>query len=60
MINSNGNENYNGKIDIINRTRRRKWANIKNIACLGKIMSISSIYEKGRQHWGWIEKMRCL
>ena len=43
---------------------------IKNMASFGKVMSISnkqhlsnflgSIDEKGKQHWSWVEKNRCL
>ena len=44
--------------------------NIKNMASLGKVMSINnkqhlsniwgSIHEKVKQHLSWIEKKRCL
>ena len=59
------------QIDDINRPRSRhghKYTKYK--MCLSMILVIcikqhqsntwSSIYEKVKQHWGWIEKKRCL
>ena len=53
----------------MNRPRRRQETNIENTVCLGKTTSLchktfkqhlsniwGSIREKGKQHWGWVEK----
>ena len=74
MINCDVNENDNDIIDHINKTCIDQdvdvETNIENIGCLGKTMLLcnrqhlsnilASIYQKVKQHWGWVEKKRCL
>ena len=71
---SNYNENENEKISYrynINRPRSRHWPEYsKYKKCLSMVMLIcikqqlsntwSSIHEKVKQHWGWIERKHCL
>ena len=70
VINDNENEAGNEKYNI-NRSRPRyRHKNAQYEICLSKIMVRcikqhlsniwSSIHEKVKQHWGWVEKKRCL
>ena len=68
MINDNENEAENKKDIIrydINRPRPRhgqKYTKYKMVICIKQHLSNnwSSIHEKIKQHWGWVEKNRCL
>ena len=73
-INCNENENDNRKTDHINKTQIDQdldiEINIQNIARLGKTMPLCNkqhlsniwglLHYKVKQHWGWVEKKRCL
>ena len=56
MINSNENENDNGKRDLINKTLIDLdvdvKTNVQNIACLGKTMSLCN--KPNHSHYGFV------